>query len=96
MVREDIQSRNDSLWLDDMCDRSYYAGKENAHTEINKMIEHFTTPEKLRAEMLSAKQTSEASRDASVEGEAWAWYDGEVAGYREMINELDEMCGDKN
>lgn len=46
--------------------------------------------------MLSAKQTSEASRDAGVNGEAWAWYDGEVAGYREMINELDEMYEDKN
>ena len=96
MTREDIQSRNDNLWLDALCDKSYYAGKENAHTEINKMIDRFTTPEKLRAEMLSAKQTSEASRDAGVDGEDWAWYDGEVRGYSEMIDELDEVYGDKD
>ena len=34
----ELQSRNDSLWLDAICDEQYYSGKHNAHIIIDGMI----------------------------------------------------------
>lgn len=97
----ELQRRNDSLWLDTLYDKRYYEGKDNAHAVINKMLDRCKTPEELRAGLLECQHKSKTNRNARyMAGEDWRkdwfYYDGEATGYREMINELDEMCRDKD
>lgn len=82
-MREAFEGINDSLWLDALCDKQYYEGKDNAHTVINKMLDRCKTPEELRAELLECKYESEARRNAHymVGGDwrkDWSYYDGEI------------------
>ena len=93
-LRERYESYNDEIHLDATCDREYYNGKVNATIEIDKLFDKCSTKEELVGAITELKEASEASRDSGVDGEAWAWYDGEVAGYREMLGEIENEHND--
>ena len=89
-LREKYESYNDDIHLDATCDREYYNGKVNATVEIDKLLDKCKSERELVDEIEELKKASEASRDSGVDGEAWAYYDGEVAGYREMLGAINE------
>lgn len=90
-LREKYESYNDDIHLDATCDREYYAGKVNATIEIDKLLDKCKDEGELVGEITKLKQASEASRDSGVDGEAWAYYDGEVAGYREVLDIITDI-----
>lgn len=96
-LRKLFQEENDERCLDDRLSQSYYRGKIKAHTKINKMLEHFTTPEKLEEEIWSAWEASVDKCDANFHGqsdyrtEKLSQYNGERVCYFEMAERLEDI-----
>lgn len=86
-MRDKYEDINDRIWLDAKCDEAYYNGKIVGSMDIDNLLDECKTEQELREKILDLKHTAEASRDAS-EDEGFAYYDGEVAAYRELLGEM--------
>ena len=86
-MRDKYEHFNDNLWLDATHERAYYNGKVQASLNIDKWLGTFDNDNALRSNIIDAMHTEEAHRDVE-EGESYAEYDGMVAGYREMLEEM--------
>lgn len=88
-MRDKYEHFNDNLWLDAKCDEAYYSGKVAGAVEIDKLFDVCKTEDELREKLEDQKHTAESSRDADGDGEGFAYYDGVVATYRELLEEME-------
>lgn len=88
-MRDEYEHFNDNMWVDAKCDQAYYSGKIEATHEIDTLLDTCKTKQEFIKQLEEKQRTAEASRDADCDGEGWAYYDGVVAGYREMLEEID-------
>lgn len=89
-MRDKYEHFNDNMWLDAKCDEAYYNGKIEGCVEIDKLLDECHTEEEFINKLTDKQHTAEASRDADGDGDGFAYYDGVVASYREMLEEIED------
>lgn len=89
-LRKKYEQFNDDMWLDAKCDEAYYSGKMAGCGEIDNIFDEDLLDKEFIKRLDDGKHTAEANRDAGCDGEEYAYYDGVVAAYRELLTEMGE------
>lgn len=88
-LRKKYEEFNDNMWLDAKCDEAYYSGKMAGCGEIDNIFDEDLLDPEFIKKLQDGKHTAEASRDSAGGGEDFAYYDGVVAAYRELLEEME-------